>query len=138
MTRKKKGYTLIEILVVVVVLGILAGIAVMRYSGAKDKANAAVMKADLHNAAIFEEQYAAEHDGVYFSGTVTADSPTNGFKTSPDITITLTAFSLTGSQLPYWTASAKHTQSPQSCETKSGMITCTTENAMANGLLPTH
>lgn len=136
MAGHKKGFTLIEILMVVVVLGTLAAVAVPRYSASKNKAIAAVMMADLRSAALYEEQYAAENHGQYFSGSATADAPLNGFRTSPDVTVDLTAFNILGSQLAGWTAIARHPQSSESCEMRAGLITCTTGNALTLGILP--
>ena len=135
MVGMRKGFTLIEVLIVAVVIGTLAAIAIPYYAGSKDKAYAAAMKADLHIAALYEEQYAADNHGQYFSGTATADSPLNGFSPSKDVTMTLTAFNILGSQLADWIAVAKHNQSSQSCEMRSGLVTCTTENGLMTGVL---
>jgi prepilin-type N-terminal cleavage/methylation domain-containing protein len=133
--KNRKGTTLIELLVVVVVLGTLATIAVPRYSGAKEKAYLAAMKADLHIVAVYEEQFAAENHGQYFSGIATPDAPIDGFSPSKDVTVTLTAFNILGSQLADWTAIAKHSQSSQSCEMRTGTITCTTDNSLTTGFI---
>ncbi len=135
MVGMRKGFTLIEVLIVAVVIGTLAAIAIPYYAGSKDKAYAAAMKADLHIAALYEEQFAADNHGQYFSGTATADSPLNGFSPSKDVTVTLTAFNILGSQLADWIAVAKHNQSSQSCEMRSGIVTCTTENGLMTGVL---
>ena len=135
MVGMRKGFTLIEVLIVAVVIGTLAAIAIPYYAGSKDKAYAAAMKADLHIAALYEEQFAADNHGQYFSGTATADSPLNGFSPSKDVTVTLTAFNILGSQLADWIAIAKHNQSSQSCEMRSGLVTCTTENGLMTGVL---
>jgi prepilin-type N-terminal cleavage/methylation domain-containing protein len=134
MAENRKGFTLIEVVIVCVVLGILAAVAVPRYVGAKDRAYVAAMKADLHTIAIYEEQFAADNHGQYFSGTATPDAPLNGFTPSKDVTVTLTAFNILGSQLADWTAIVKHSQSSQSCEMRAGEITCTTGNALTTGL----
>ena len=133
--KNRKGTTLIELLIVVVVIGTLATIAVPRYSGAKEKAYVAAMQADLHIAAIYEEQFAADNHGQYFSGVATPDVSIDGFKPSKDITVTLTAFNILGSSLSDWTATAKHSQSSQSCEMRAGMVACTTDNSLTTGVI---
>jgi len=135
MTQNRKGFTLIEVVVVTVVIGVLAAVAVPRLAGSKDKAYVAAMKADLHTIAIYEEQFAAENHGQYFGGTATPDTPLNGFTPSKDVTMTLVAFNILGSQLADWTATVKHSQTSQSCEMRSGEITCTTGNALTTGIL---
>jgi len=135
MAGHKKGFTLIEILVCMVVIGVLAAVAVPRYSASKNKAVVAVMIADLRSAAMYEEQFAADNHGQYFSGTATPDAPLNGFTPSPSVTVTMTAFNIMGSQLADWTAIARHPQSAETCAMRAGMITCTTGNALTTGIL---
>jgi prepilin-type N-terminal cleavage/methylation domain-containing protein len=132
----RKGFTLIEVVIAAVVIGVLAAVAVPRLTASKDKAYIAAMKADLHTIAIFEEQYAAENHGQYFSGTATSDTPLNGFTPSKGVTMTLTAFNILGSQLADWTATVKHSQTSESCEMRAGEITCTTTNTLSVGVLP--
>ncbi len=134
MAPSRKGFTLIEIVIVCVIIGALAAVAIPHYLGAKDKAYAAAMTADLRAAAIYEEQYAADNHGQYFSGVATHDSPLNGFAPSKDVTVTLTAFNILGSQLADWTAVARHGPTSQSCELRAGVITCTTGNALTTGV----
>ena len=138
MVKKKEGFTLIEILVVVVVLGAIAAIAIPHYASAKNKAYQAAMSADLRTAAILEEQYAAENHGQYFSGSATEDSPLNGFTPSKGVTVTFTAFNILGSQLGDWVAVAHHGQSAENCEMRSGVVTCTGENGLATGTIRLH
>src|SRR3954470_17830094 len=87
----KKGFTLIELLIVVVIIGILAAIAIPKFANTKDKAYVAAMKSDLRNLATYEEQYAADNNGAYFSGSATMGSPLQGFTPSQNVTITATA-----------------------------------------------
>ena len=138
MALKNRGFTLIEILILLMVVGALAAIAVPRYAGAKDKAYQAAMMADLRAAAILQEQYAAENHGQYFSGRATQDAPLNGFTPSKEVTVTFTAFNILGSQLGDWVAVAHHGQSTENCEFRSGVITCTNENGTATGTIRSH
>jgi prepilin-type N-terminal cleavage/methylation domain-containing protein len=135
-SSRRQGLTLVELLVVVVVVGILAGIAIPRYAGSKDKAYVAAMIADLHNASIYEEQYASENHAQYFSGTATADKPVEGFRSSKDVTVILTATNILGSRISEYTAVARHTQSKESCELRSGIIACTTGEDLTSGVIP--
>ena len=99
--RNKKGFTLIELLIVVVIIGILAAIAIPKFANTKDKAYVAAMKSDLRNLATYEEQYAADNNGAYFSGTATNAAAVNGFTPPKDVTIRATAVA---GPPPAWTA----------------------------------
>lgn len=45
------GFTIVELLIVIVVIGILAAITIVAYNGAQDKARAATVASDLREAA---------------------------------------------------------------------------------------
>jgi type IV pilus assembly protein PilA len=122
MTEQKKGFTIIELLMVVIIIGLLAAIAIPRFSDSKDKAYVTQMKSDLRNLATYEEQYAADNGGRYFSGPATMSAPLNGFHASQDVTIVAT--SVDGPP-PSWSATATHSRSSRTCGMTAGVISCT-------------
>ncbi len=75
MSSNRKGFTLVELLIVVLILGALAAIAIPRisHSAQTAKENACAANVDLMNSQI--ELYAADHDGSYPSrlSTITGD-----------------------------------------------------------------
>jgi len=116
---KKKGFTLIELLIVVVIIGILAAIAIPKFANTKEKAYVASMKADLRNLATYEESFAADSSGAYFSGNGSAQ----GFSPSQNVTVTATAVAGPPAS---WTAAASHTLTAKTCSSSAnGLITCT-------------
>jgi prepilin-type N-terminal cleavage/methylation domain-containing protein len=127
-----RGFTLIEILIVLAVLGILGAVAVPKLSSAKEQAHTAAMIADLRLAALHQEQYAIEKGGKYFSGTVTAETPVEGFSTSKGITITLATGTLANGS-PTWSAVARHAGTAKQCEVVHGAIICMTPLDPATG-----
>jgi prepilin-type N-terminal cleavage/methylation domain-containing protein len=60
----KKGYTLIELLIVIAVIGILAAISVPAYLGQQKGAARTEAYSNLQNLRLLEEQFFAEH-GAY-------------------------------------------------------------------------
>lgn len=55
---KSKGFTIVELLIVIVVLGILAAITVVAYNGVQNRANDATLKSDLrHSFMKVQEHY---------------------------------------------------------------------------------
>ena len=120
---RKNGFTLIELLIVVVIIGVLAAIAIPKFANTKEKAFVATMKADLRNLATYEERYAVDSSGAYFSGTAAGSTTLLGFETSQNVTVTATA--ITGPSAT-WAAVATHSLTSKTCSSSAGgLITCT-------------
>jgi type IV pilus assembly protein PilA len=68
MLKNKKGFTLIELMIVVAIIGILAAIAIPNFMNYQCKAKQSEAKANLGNIKTMMEAYRAEYD--YYPGTL--------------------------------------------------------------------
>ena len=61
----RKGFTLIELMIVVVIIGILAAIAIPNFISMQDRAKEAKVKGAAHTLQLAAEDYAVRNDGIY-------------------------------------------------------------------------
>ncbi len=89
---RQNGFSLIELLVVISIIGILASIAVSSYANNKKNALDSRAAADLRNAATAEDAYFADHQSYKScASAATCETTLTGFKVSNGVLLALTA-----------------------------------------------
>jgi len=86
----ERGFTLVELLVTMVVIGVLAGIAIPVFLHQREKGMDTQARSDVYNVALAEESYFVDHE-AYASTIVVGDAPASPaddtvyYHRSPDV-----------------------------------------------------
>lgn len=96
--RTRSGFTLVELLIVMVVIGVLAAIAIPKYTRAREKSYIAAVTSDLKNLATLQEIYQSNNQTYAADTTDLKD-----YHGSEGVVLTITEATLTG-----WAATGYH------------------------------
>jgi type IV pilus assembly protein PilA len=108
--KKDEGFTLIELMIVIAIIGILAAIAIPQFSAYRKRSYNAAAEADLRNAATAQEAYFV--DNSHYATDVTGIfGSTYGLYTSDKVTVGVMAGTTEGYTMTSHHASGDRTYS---------------------------
>lgn len=88
--NNEKGFTLIELMIVIAIIGILAAIAIPQFAAYRQRSYNAAANADLRNAATAQEAYYVDNQ-TYTSNTALLTGTTYGLYLSDDVVFVITS-----------------------------------------------
>jgi type IV pilus assembly protein PilA len=84
--NKREGFTLIELMIVIAIIGILAAIAIPQFSAYRQRSYNSAAQADLRNLATAQEAYYVD-ESSYANTVTTLRGTTYGFEQSGKVNI---------------------------------------------------
>jgi prepilin-type N-terminal cleavage/methylation domain-containing protein len=106
--KDQKGFTLIELMIVIAIIGILAAIAIPQFAAYRKRSYDSSATADLRNAATAQEAYYVDND-TYASTSAALVGDTYGLYISDSVVFAVSSASTDGYTMTAYHPSADNT-----------------------------
>ena len=100
-SKDEKGFTLIELMIVIAIIGILAAVAIPQFAAYKTRSFNSTAQTDLRNAATAQEAYYVD-EKTYCSSTSTLTGTTYGLFLSKNVSLVIGSASSSSYTMTAW------------------------------------